>query len=125
MSIQSYRDLLVWQQGMDLAEAGYRLSKSFPREEMFGMTSQIPRAAVSVPANIAEGYGRESRKEYMRFLRIAQGSLKELETHLLLAVRVGLSQEESIRPMLQQAESIGKMLRSLRRKLAERARPSP
>ena len=125
MSIQSYRDLLVWQQGMGLAEACYRLSKSFPREEMVGMTTQIRRAAVSVPANIAEGYGRESRKEYIRVLGIAQGSLKELETHLLLAVRVGLSQEGSIQPLLQQAESIGKMLRSLRRKLAERARPSP
>ena len=124
MSVQSYRDLLVWQQGMGLAETCYRLSKSFPREEMFRMTSQLRRAAVSVPANIAEGSGRGSRKEYMRFLGIAQGSLKELETHLLLAVRVGLSPEASIQPMLQQAESVGKMLRSLRRKLAERARPS-
>jgi four helix bundle protein len=74
--IQSYRDLEVWQQGMALAEVCYRITKTFPREEIYGMVSQIRRAAVSVPANIAEGYGRQYRNDYVRFLRIAQGSLK-------------------------------------------------
>jgi four helix bundle protein len=74
--IQSYRDLEVWQQGMALAEACYRITKTFPREEIYGMVSQIRRAAVSIPANIAEGYGREYRNDYVKFLRIAQGSLK-------------------------------------------------
>ncbi|MEB3214027.1 MAG: four helix bundle protein, partial [Leptolyngbyaceae bacterium] len=72
--IQSYRDLEVWQQGMNLAEACYQLTKAFPKEEVYGMVSQIRRAAVSIPANIAEGYGREYRNEYIKFLRIAQGS---------------------------------------------------
>ena len=70
---------------MNLAEVCYKVTKTFPKEEIYGMTSQIRRAATSVPANIAEGYGREYRQEYIQFLRIAQGSLKELETHLLLA----------------------------------------
>ncbi len=82
ISIQSYRDLRVWQKGMDLAEICYLITREFPKEEMYTMTSQIRRAAASIPANIAEGYGREYRREYIQFLRIAQGSLKELETHL-------------------------------------------
>lgn len=77
--VQSYRDLEVWRQGMALAEVCYRITKTFPKEEFYGMVSQIRRAAVSIPANIAEGYGREYRNEYIKFLRIAQGSLKELE----------------------------------------------
>ena len=96
-SIQSYRDLRVWQEAMTLAEMCYRLTKIFPKEEVYGMTSQIRRAAASVPANIAEGYGRESRAEYIRFLRIAQGSLKEVETHLILSERVRLAQGEASR----------------------------
>jgi four helix bundle protein len=74
--IQSYLDLKVWQEAMNLAEECYRLTKLFPSSEMYGMVSQIRRAAVSVPANIAEGYGREYRQEYIQFLRIAQGSLE-------------------------------------------------
>jgi four helix bundle protein len=79
------------------------------------MTSQIRRAAASVPANIAEGYGRDSMKEYIQFLRIAQGSLKELETHLILAERVGLTPSSAIEPVLQQTDTLGRMLRSLYR----------
>lgn len=89
--VDSYRDLLVWQRNMALAEGCYHLTRDFPREEVYGMTSQVRRSAVSIPANIAEGYGRESRGEYVQFLRVAQGSLKELETHLLLAQRVGIA----------------------------------
>jgi len=113
MEIQSYRDLVVWQRGMDLAAAVYHLTKAFPREEQFGMTSQMRRAAASVPANIAEGYGRASRADYIRFLRIAQGSLKGVETHLLLSARVELCRTEAIQPLLAQSEAIGKMLRAL------------
>ena len=90
--IQSYRDLKVWQQAMDLAEKCYRLTRQFPKDELYGMTSQVRRSAASVAANIAEGHGRNSRGEYIQFLRVAQGSLKELETHLILAVRVGTDQ---------------------------------
>jgi four helix bundle protein len=116
-TIRSHRDLEVWQVAMGVAEQCYRLTQSFPREEMFGLTLQIRRAASSVPANIAEGYGRESRREYIQFLRIAQGSQKELETYLLLAVRVGLASEEMIKPILTECERVGKMLHRLIRSL--------
>lgn len=78
--IKSYRDLTVWQHAMDLAESLYRVTSPFPKEEMFGLTSQIRRAAVSVAANIAEGHGRERTQSFIQFLRQSQGSLKELET---------------------------------------------
>ena len=116
-SIRSYRDLKVWQEGMNIAEACYQITKTFPKEELYGMTSQIRRSAVSIPANIAEGYGREYRAEYIQFLRIAQGSLKELETHLLLCERVKLATNQVILPLLNQCESLGKMIRSLIRSL--------
>ncbi|MEM9005168.1 MAG: four helix bundle protein [Cyanobacteria bacterium P01_F01_bin.86] len=115
--IQSYRDLEVWQKGMVLAEVCYRITKTFPKEEVYGMVSQIRRAATSIPANIAEGYGREYRNEYIRFLRIAQGSLKELETHLLLAERVELITTKTAQPIFAQCESTGKLLRALLRAL--------
>jgi four helix bundle protein len=115
--IQSYQDLRVWQVGMDLAERCYSLTKSFPKDEIYGMTSQIRRSAVSVPANIAEGYGREYRKEYMHFLRISQGSLKELETHIILSGRIGYLSAENVREVLLICESLGKSLRALIRAL--------
>ena len=120
--MESYRDLRVWQEGMNLAEMSYQVTKTFPKEEMYGMISQIRRAAVSVPANIAEGYGRENRGEYIQFLRIAQGSLKELETHLLLATRVNLTTQPETSPVLKQCETVGKMLRSLIRALQQKGR---
>ncbi|MFV9505811.1 MAG: four helix bundle protein [Oscillochloridaceae bacterium umkhey_bin13] len=88
MAIQSYRDLLVWQKSMDLVTEIYQLTRQFPHEELFGLTSQTRRAAVSIPANIAEGYGRIHRKEYLHHLSIARGSLMEVETHLQIAVRL-------------------------------------
>ena len=115
--IRSYRDLKVWQLAMDLAEACYHLTRRFPTEEMYGMTSQIRRAAVSVPANIAEGHGRNSRGEYVQFLRVAQGSLKELETHILLARRIDLIDARGESGILERGDVLGKMLRALIRSL--------
>jgi four helix bundle protein len=115
--VQSYRDLIVWQRAMDVAAATYRLTRDYPREELFGLTTQSRRAAVSIAANIAEGYGRASKQAYINFLRIAQGSLKELETHLLIAERVGLAQGDSIQPILDQSDEIGRMLKALIGKL--------
>ena len=89
--IQNYRDLGVWQKAIALSVACYRVTSEFPKEEMYGMTAQIRRASVSVAANIAEGHGREHTRTFVQFLRISQGSLKELETHLILAEQVGLS----------------------------------
>ncbi|TWG61713.1 MULTISPECIES: four helix bundle protein [unclassified Aminobacter] len=111
--IRSYKDLLVWQQAMQLAADTYRLTARWPKEELYGLTSQARRAAASVPANIAEGFGRGNRGSYVQFLRIAQGSLKELETHVLLAVRVEIAPEAEIEPLLAQTESVGKLLRLL------------
>jgi four helix bundle protein len=89
------------------------MTRAFPREEVFGLTSQIRRAGASVPANIAEGYGRESSGSYVQFLKNAQGSLKELETHLLLSVKVEIASPREAGPGLERAEAVGKMLRGL------------
>ncbi|MDP3898818.1 MAG: four helix bundle protein [Mesorhizobium sp.] len=118
-SIRSYRDLRVWNEAMELAAECYQVTKAFPREEMFGMTSQIRRAGASVPANIAEGYGRESSGSYVHFLKNAQGSLKEVETHVLLAVKVELISSETAMPVLDRAETVGKMLRGLIRSIPQ------
>ncbi|RAZ89224.1 diversity-generating retroelement protein bAvd family protein [Mesorhizobium hawassense] len=114
--INSYKDLIVWQQAMDLAVATYSLTKAWPKEELYGLTSQIRRSATS--ANIAEGYGRDNTGSYQQFLRIAQGSLKELKTHLQIAERIGLAARHEIHHMLSATEAIGKMLRQLIIKLA-------
>jgi four helix bundle protein len=111
--VRNYRDLLVWQRAMDIAAATYELSRHFPKDEMFGLTSQSRRAAASIAANIAEGYGRASRPTYAHFLRIAQGSLKELETHLILAERVGVAAPGSTSNLLGQSDELGRMLRAL------------
>ena len=115
--IQSYQDLAVWRNSMDLAEECYRATKLFPKDEMYGMTSQIRRAAASVAANIAEGHGREHIGSFVQSLRIAQGSLKELETHVILAQRVGLVVSETSTRLLTKSDQIGRMLRSLIRAL--------
>lgn len=121
MPIQSYQELEVWKRGMDLAEKIYLLTKAFPTQEQYGMTSQMRRAAVSVPANIAEGWGRTGTKEFQRFLQIALGSLRELETHLILSQRVGLSQEAQVKPLLEITTILGKQILSLMRSLERRA----
>jgi four helix bundle protein len=105
---------------MTLAESCYRLTRTLPKEELFGLTSQIRRSAASIPANIAEGYGRENTRTFIQYLRIAQGSLKELETHLLLAQRLGFLPARSVDPAMEQCEVLGKMLRSLIRSLQRR-----
>jgi four helix bundle protein len=115
--IHSFKDLEVWQMAMTLAADCYQLTARFPKEEIYSMTAQIRRAAASVPANIAEGHGRENTGSFVQFLRIAQGSLKELETHLLLAERVKLTTEENVVPLLETCQRVGKMLRSLIRSL--------
>jgi four helix bundle protein len=111
--VRSYRDLVVWQRAMDVAVATYALTRDFPREELFGLTSQSRRAAVSVAANIAEGYGRASKQSYLNFLRVARGSLKELETHLMLAERIGLAGSDVAGPLIEQSEEVGRMLHGL------------
>ncbi len=116
--IESHRDLRVWQAAMTLAEDCYALTRVFPDAERFGMTSQIRRAGVSIAANIAEGYGRDSTGSYIQFLKNAQGSLKELETLLEISDRVGLI--DDVGQQLADCDGIGRMLRALIRRLQVR-----
>jgi four helix bundle protein len=111
--VGSYRDLLVWQKSMDLVVKSYELAKRLPSNEVYGLSSQIQRAAVSVPANIAEGYGRHHRGDYLHHVSIANGSLKELETHFLIAQRLAYLSEEQIATALQLTSELGRMLRAL------------
>lgn len=104
---------------MDLVVAVYRASANWPKEELYGLSSQARRSAVSVPANIAEGYGRDGRGSYVHFLKIAQGSLKELETHIEVAERIGLIDAGLCESLLADAETTGKILRGLIRSLEE------
>jgi four helix bundle protein len=108
--LKSYRELIVWQKAVELVVESYRATAGFPMAEAYGLTSQIRRAATSIPANIAEGYGRGSRKEYLQFLIVAQGSLKELETHFIIAENY-LTEAQVIH-ILSQTEEIGRMLGS-------------
>ena len=116
-AITSYRDLVVWQEAMNLAETVYRLTARFPKDEAYGLTSQLRRSGTSIPANIAEGYGRDSKGAYLQHLRVAQGSLKEFETHVLLAERVELADKEIVTRLLAKSELVGKLLRGLIRAL--------
>ncbi|MCL4522922.1 MAG: four helix bundle protein [Acidobacteria bacterium] len=115
--IRSYRDLLVWQKAMDLVEISYRLSRRLPDGERYGLTTQIQRAAVSVVANIAEGHGRRHLGDKLQHLSIANGSLKELETHFLITERLKFLQTSDIEPALCLGEELGRMLSVLSRKL--------
>ena len=116
-SINSYKDLLIWQAAIDIAVACYEATKSLPPRELYGLTGQIRRAAASIPANIAEGYGRESRASFIQFLRIAQGSLKELETHLILATKLDLLLVDVSDALLSRTGELGRMLRGMIRSL--------
>lgn len=117
MSNQSYQDLDVWQRAMNLAESIYTITATFPKSEMFGLTNQIRRAASSVPANIAEGWARHNNNEFAYFLRIAHGSLRELESHFILSSRLTFCDPISITPILEEITIISKQLLSLMRHL--------
>src|SRR6266705_3148544 len=118
--ISHFRELRVWQGGVDLVVTVYRISARFPKSELYGLTSQVRRAAVSVPSNIAEGHTRASTKEYLNHVSIAQASLVEVETQLEIAVRLGYLAAEKLIPVLEQAAILGKQLYALRNALAGR-----
>jgi four helix bundle protein len=120
MSVQSYRELEVWQFAMELAQKCYQVTKGFPKEELFGLVCQIRRAATSIPANIAEGQGREHTREFLHHLSIARGSLMELETHLMLSQRVDLLSGEDLEILLALTDRISRMLSGLRKSLERR-----
>ena len=112
-AIKSYRDLEVWRKSMDFVEAVYDLAKRLPDSERYCLTSQLCRASISIPSNIAEGYGRSGRKDYLRHLGIARGSLMELETQLALAARLKYTDRQTAMDLWKQAQEIGKMLNGL------------
>lgn len=122
--INSFKDLIVWQKGMDLVVECYRISRKLPKQEVFGLCSQIQRSATSVPSNIAEGNGRDHVAEYVHHLSIARGSLSELETQLLLAQRLRYVDPADLKLALGLIDEIGRMLTGLKRSLARRARVS-
>ena len=119
-SIKSFRDLEVWKQSNELVEEIYRLTSSYPDTEKFGLVSQMRRASVSVPSNIAEGHARHTTGEYIRSVGNAEGSLAELETQLVLSKKVGLCGPEEFQRILPNMNSIRKMLNGLRRSLKRR-----
>ena len=110
---ESYRDLIAWRKAMDLVTDIYRVTRSFPRDELYGLTNQLRRAAVSVPSNIAEGQARFSRKEFHHFLSQARGSLVEIETQLLIAQNLAYLSQNQTRPLLDKAAELGKVLNGL------------
>ena len=111
--VQSYRELIVWQKGMEVVAEVYRLTRRFPREELYGLTQQVRRAAVSIPSNIAEGQARDSTAELRRFLSIAQGSRAEVETQIQIAVRLGYTNETDARTAMSLLDELQKMLTKL------------
>ena len=114
----NHRDLVAWQLGMELAAGVYELVKLLPAAERFGLQLQLRKAAGSVPANIAEGYGLVTKAQFLKHLNIANGSLKEVETHLELTIRVGLLEPGTVAPTLQLADRLGAVIRGLRRSLS-------
>jgi four helix bundle protein len=117
MSVSDHRQLVVWQKGIELALETYRLSKAFPREETYGLSSQIRRAAVSVPANIAEGNGRTHRREYANHVSMARGSLREVETLAEIARGLSYISDEELAAFRELLDHVGRMLTSLLKRL--------
>ena len=115
--MKDYKDLISWQKSMQLAVEVYQLTQLLPKEETYGLSSQLRRAAVSVSSNIAEGYGRESTPEYARFLKIARGSLYETETQLYLCEKLQFLPQDKLAPVLSLSGEIGKMLNTMLRRL--------
>jgi len=118
--MKGYQELEVWQKAMDLVTMCYQATAKFPKNEIYGLSSQLQRAAVSVPANIAEGRQRQHSKEFLQHLSIAYGSLAEVETHIQIAGRLNYLHEDQINNLLFKTAEIGKMLNGLRRSIEKR-----
>ena len=119
--VKTYRDLIVWQKAMELVTEIYVHTKSFPEDEHYGLTSQLRRCSISLPSNVAEGYGRNSTQDYIRFLRIANGSLFELQTQLEIASNLGFLTGEIFSVLFESSREIERMLSSLIKKINPRA----
>lgn len=117
MPVRNYRDLIAWQKAMDLVVSVYDATKTFPRDELFGLTSQMRRAVVSIPCNIAEGQTRDSTREFVHFLSIACGSLSELETQLLIASRLHYLTDQQVATTLAECAEVARIINGLKRSL--------
>jgi four helix bundle protein len=117
--IKSFQDLEIWKRSMKLVEEIYNLTKAFPNDEIYGLTSQLRRSAVSIPSNIAEGFGRFHNKEYRQFLYLSLGSCAEFTTQLIIASRLQYAQEKIINVMIDETEQISKMTMALIKRLSE------
>jgi four helix bundle protein len=115
--IKDYRDLIAWQKAMELVEFIYRMTKTFPKEEIYSLSNQMRRAAISIPSNIAEGHGRKSTKVFLHFLSVAYGSLKEVETQLFISRRLNYITEEKSNRMLALTTEIGRIISGLQTSL--------
>jgi four helix bundle protein len=122
MTLKRYSDLIAWQKAMVLVEEIYKITRSFPKEELYGLTSQVRRAAISIPSNIAEGHCRNGRREFIHHLSIALGSLGELETQVILAQRLGYLSDSA--PILEMASEAGRLLVGLMHSLERHAAAS-
>lgn len=118
MKVKNYQELIVWQKAMDLVVEVYRASKAFPREEVYGLTSQLRRAAVSIPSNVAEGQGRRTTPDFLRHLSIAYGSLREVETQILIATRLRYLARGTCQDVMTMAGEVGRLLNGLMSSLA-------
>lgn len=114
MTVRGYRDLDVWKRSVSFVTAVYAATQGFPKEELYGLTSQIRRSAVSVPSNIAEGRAKRTTKDFIRFLNIAYGSMAELETQLLIASNLGFLKSAALDPLLDEASQIARMINGMR-----------
>lgn len=117
MKVQNYRQLIVWQKAMEMVLRVYQATKAFPKEEIYGLSSQIRRAVVSIPSNIAEGQARKSTAEFLQFLSIAQGSRAEVETQILIAQQLGYVTDSTAQEILSLSEEVAKLLYALIRSL--------
>ena len=117
---RTYKDLVAWQKAMELVTEVYRITQHFPKEEMYGLTAQVRRAAVSVPSNIAEGQARYSHMDFQRFLRQARGSLVEVETQVMIGVNLGFLDGKDAKPILGRTAEVGRILNALLNSIRER-----
>jgi four helix bundle protein len=119
MACKTYRELIAWQKAVDFVVAVYEAAKGFPREELYGLTAQLKRAVVSIPSNIAEGQGRRTVKDFIHFLSIAYGSLREVETQLEIAARLAFVPASAVPPLLDRAGEVGRLINGLSRSLTD------
>ena len=119
--MDSFRDLIAWQKAMDLVEEIYEVTRAFPADERYGLTAQMRRCAVSIPSNIAEGYGRQTTKDTQHFLAQARGSVHELQTQLILATRLQMGEQQGVRAATERADEVGRVINGLLQSTEHRA----